>query len=359
MQKRENEVRAILLTIIISWLFQNFIDAARTIYRPHDSQLPRIIVYWPNDSQRYILRDSHLEEVSIFKKFDRDYFENHMIPHVPILYRNHPDISVEGEVLSKLLEEFLEELRRTKVNKKEFKNFIVLKSRDFNFKECSGLIVLKFKDYPFVIKLFIENPRSFIKPFSKGIEPGFFFIMGGGINRYLSGFTRVKNLEYINKRIAEDDYWKKYIDTPRKWFWQPCNNAWFIIEGDNIGICNHQSIMVPSVYGIVCDAIESEGSLRLVSKANRRLGIRLSHFFGCRVDPHIDNFVIEQETHKIVLVDTEHFPTMVGLQEPLEFDNYFSWYYQLSWKYACNKYGRSKSMRRALQCKEVSELAFC
>jgi hypothetical protein len=321
--------------------------------------LPEITVSWVDGYERYVLKSSHLEEVALFKKFEKDFFLDHMLPDATIAFRNKNHEMVAGSVLKDLLEKLIKDLEKNRVTRATFDDFIILKRRDFNFELNCGLIVLKFKKYPFVVKLFIESPSSFVQPFSKGIEPVFFFIMGGGINRYMSGFTRVKNLEIIRCHIKSDPYWSEHIDTPRKWFWQPVNNRWFTIEGKNIGACDYQKISLPSVYAIVCDEIKSDGSLRLINKANRRLGIQLSQFLGNRVDPHIDNFMIEYDTKKIVLVDTEHFPTMVGLKDKLAFDSYFSWYCKLTRKFLKDCYGRSKRDRRAVHKCPIPDIAMC
>ena len=335
------------------------VEGIRSPHRPHDSTLPEIITSWPGSSEKFILRNSHLEEVALFKKFDKAFFLEHQFPDNSITLRNDPSCTVSGTHIKELLEKLLRELRECVTKRTNFEDFTVLKCRDFNFKLCCGLIVLKFKNYPFVIKLFIEIPSSFVRPFSKGFEPIFFFVMGGGINRYMSGFTRVKNLEAIRLHIKNDPYWSEHIDLPRKWFWEPKDNKWFLLEGNNIGCVSHQSILLPSVYGIMCDEIKSDGSLRLINKANRRLGIRLSQFLGNRVDPHIDNFMIECETRKIVLVDTEHFPTMVGLKEPLYFDGYFEWYRKLIHKFLKDCYCRTKRERKAIHLRPIPEIACC
>ena len=50
--------------------------------------------------------------------------------------------------------------------------------------------------------------------------------------------------------------------------------------------------------------------------------LRFAHYLENRVDAHVDNFMVEKSTGIIVLIDTEHFPTMVGLKEPFEYDDY-------------------------------------
>lgn len=351
---RNSEVR-LIFCLIISFCFIgiNFpLCGARSIHRPHDPCMPEIITYWPDSAHHYQLRDSHLEECALFRKFDRKFFFEHILPVGPIPFRTNPAEKIDGDTLAALLEDLIADLRADRVPRTSLKDFDILKARDFNWKSCSGFLVLRFKNYPFVAKLFIQTPSTFVRPFSHGYESCCMFVMGGGITRYLSGFTRIKNLEEIKRLIQQDPYWRDRIDFPRKWFWQPANNRWFILEGHNIGINKNQKIELPSVYGIICDAIDSDGPWWLFNKKNRKIAICLSKLVGNRLDAHIDNFMIEKSTGKIVPVDSEHFPTMVGLTKPLKFKSYSSWYFQLTCKFMRDRYGRSKRKRRAIHFQE-------
>ena len=188
-------------------IFSNIIWAvARSPFRSPDPYMPEIIASWRGSDKTYHLRDYCLEEYPIFHKFERDYFMNHLLPDEPIPFRNAPEKEVLGSHLKELIEDLVKELH---CKKKHFKHFKLLKDSDFNSRMVSGLIILKFKDYPFVLKLFIKTPETFVKPLSEGMVPRFFFRMGGGINRHLSGFTRVKNLEEIKKRRDEDPHWAR------------------------------------------------------------------------------------------------------------------------------------------------------
>jgi hypothetical protein len=86
-----------------------------------------------------------------------------------------------------------------------------------------------------------------------------------------------------------------------------------------------------------------------MNKTDRKWALELSYFLDLRIDPHINNFLIEKSTQKIVIVDTEHFPSMIGLRKPVTFKSYLTWYRQLMWKFAENKFGRSKRKRREMQ----------
>ncbi len=319
---------------------------SRSPLRSQDALMPEIITRWPGSNKTYHLRDYCLEEYPIFHKFERDYFMDHLLPDEPISLRNKPDKTVNGSHLKELMEGLLKELAQ---KKKQFKHFKVLKESDFNSRSVSGLIIFKFKDYPFVLKLFIKTPETFVKPLSEGMIPRFFFRMGGGINRHLSGFTRVKNLEEIRKKIEANPEWNDLIDTPRKWFWLPQNPRWIEVRSKNIGPKGELKTELPAVYGIVADFIENDKSFSLWNAEDREISLRFAHYQDNRVDAHVDNFMVEKSTGIIVLIDTEHFPTMVGLNEPFEYEDYPQWYCKLSCKCFRDIFLRNKRKRRELQ----------
>jgi hypothetical protein len=344
-----------VLMLIISIVIT--MHGRRSVYRPKDPLMPEIITKWlDNDNEHYHLKSYYFEEHALFKQFDREYFMDHLLPQGPITYRNQADKSVTGAELSKLAEHLLIELHQ---HKERFTDVTVLKDRDFNKRTVSGYLIVKFKHYPFVLKLSIETPKTFVKPFSKGWQSSCFFIMGGGVNRYLTGFNRIKNLKAIRKLIAKDPYWSQLIDTPRKWFWLPTGCRWFELRGKNIGKKADRSIELPSVYGIFVDAIEKRKEFTLFNKHNRQFALELSHYLHNRIDPHIDNFMTEKRTGKVILVDTEHFPTMVGLKKRFYYTSYPDWYIKLTWKYLIDRFGRHKKLRRRLQSHPTPTLLPC
>lgn len=338
-------------------IFLFFLQAAstlqgeRSLFRKKDPLLPAITTFWvddPHGKEEYSLRDSHLEQYSLFELFDIDYFNAHMIPTGPITYRYDPQKTVNGAELGILIEQFLKELKDYDTRRRSYKDFTVIKVSEYNPVARSGMLVMKFRKYPFVVKLFMETPCSFVRPFSKGFVPSCLFLMSGGVNRHLLGFTRIPNLQKINTMISTSPEWSKILETPRKWYWQPRNNRWFRLVGYNIGGKKEQSIDLPSVYALICDAIDVERTLTMRKANDLDLGRKLGRFFGNRLDQHIDNFVIERTTKKIVLIDTEHFATMVGLKEPTDFKNYAGYYSTLSWHCVCKGFFRSKKERLAV-----------
>ncbi|HVX00444.1 MAG TPA: hypothetical protein VHA52_08435 [Candidatus Babeliaceae bacterium] len=298
----------------------------------------------------YTLRDDYIQAYPFFQIFDKDHFFSHTLKDEAISYRNDPSKTVEGKVLNKLIEELIEELKTKRTYPiSTLTNFIILKQRDYDPASCTGLIIVKFKDYPFVVKLFIKTPQTLALPFFESFESNIFYIMGGGVNRFFSGFTRIKNLDAIRKRIATSPYWSRVLDTPRKWFWYSPKARWLDITGKNIGNKPYQHIEIPATYGLICDAIESDALFSLWDNDQCSLALKLCDFFQSRIDAHIDNYMYEKQTGLMLIVDSEHFPSMVGLRSPMKYTSYWSWFAQLSWKCFSDKCLQSKSQRRRLQ----------
>jgi len=306
---------------------------------------PTLIARWHNGpGKEYSLRNEGLELHQIFHTFDRTHFFNHQLPKKQIVHRNNTQSSSTGIVLSNLIEKLIEEIAQ---KKKKFTHFDVIQNKNFNKRKGYGLLILKFKNHPFVLKLFMETPQSFVKPNTKGFEPRFIFMLGGGINRHLAGLTRVKNLETINNRLKESPVWSSLIDTPRKWFWLPAKPSYLELEGVNIsGPNQRQQTKIPAVYGIIADEIVPERKLSMLKPEDTKTAMDLCNFLDQFIDAHIDNFLIEQHTHKIVIVDTEHFPTLVGMKEKLQINNYLDYYGSLSWKCLHESYFLTKRERR-------------
>ncbi len=338
-------VTIISISYYIAICFFSAAFAGRSQWRPKDPNLPQMSARWSDGTESFILRDHCLEYHAIFCKYDKDEFKSRMLPEAAIPYRNEPEKSVENTELSRMAQNLIKEINEGKTT---YTDFTILKQSDFNLKLASGLIIVKYKKHPFILKLFLKTPKTFVSQ-SEGIIPQFFFRMGGGTNRHLSGFTRIANLEKIKERIAESPEWSTIMDTPRKWFWLPENPTWITLEGTNIGNKGPCSCTLPAVYGIIADAIDAERVLALNNKEDCKFGLKFANYIGNRMDAHVDNLLVEKGTGKIVIIDTEHFPTMVGLKEPMVFNDYKSWYLQLSGKCIQANYGRHKKMRRDMQ----------
>ncbi|MCL5436622.1 MAG: hypothetical protein M1549_01940 [Candidatus Dependentiae bacterium] len=332
------------------------VRADRSVYHPRND-VPRLKVFWSEkspltglpqkvpDEDIYLLSNSFLEEWAIFDRFDRAFHLRNQPPEV-ITYRNEPDKSVTKQELDSVMDHFVAELRKKKKSPDSFTDCIILKDNDFNYRRGCGIIIVKLKKYPLVLKLLMEKPDTFVNPYSKGFVPTFLFSLGGGINRFIAGFTRIPNLHAINAKIAADPRWSQLVSAPRKWFWLPKDVLWFTVEGKNFGTAKKLSIDFPSTYGILCDEIIAERTLQISNREDRALALDLAHFIGNRIDPHICNFMIEKGTGKIVFIDTEHFASIVGLREPLTFTSYADWYVKLSNNCFKKSLFRSKETRR-------------
>lgn len=326
-------------------LNQNFMNA-RSALRNIDPTVPYITTQWADQEKTYTLRDSHLELFPLFEMYDKEHVTKNMLPKIAIPFRNNTKNSVSGKILSTLIDELLLEI---KAGKTTYKDFTILKNRDFNTHKQAGLLIVKSKKYPFVVKLFMETPQSFIRPFNKGFEPACFFVIGGGSTRHLIGFTRIKNGQAIKKRLLKNYHWKDRVDVPKKWFWLPQEDRTIKLTGYNIGGYEKISIEFPSIYAIVTEAIDAERTFSFFSTQDRREAMDLSNFLLCRIDPHINNFMVEKETGKIIIIDTEHFPSLVGFKDRPRITTYTSWYLHLVFKYIKDSFFRTKSERIALQ----------
>lgn len=215
-------------------------------------------------------------------------------------------------------------------------------------------MILRFNDYPFVLKLCIESPETFTNPYCKGLDNIWFFPMAGGINRHLTGLTRIKNLEIIKQRLADHHEYSQCIDLPRKWYWVPSKSAALKITGSNIGGKSKVFIEIPSTYAIIADEIKPQHHFRLFHKDQAVLALNLCNYLDLCLDPHINNFMVEKDTNKIVIVDTEHFPSVVGIKEKMTFDSYTSWYLYLMGKCAKDWFFRTKDERHLAQSTSYS-----
>ncbi len=333
---------------------ENARGQARWIHRPADPTMAEIRTRWVADeSEEYSLRGHEFEASTIFKLFDRDYFMANLLPKGFINLRNEKDKYARGEFLDAFIGECLLELQKAKRPKKNYKRFTVLKKNNFNFKRSTGLIIFKPKPHPydrFVIKLFTETPHLFVRPFHKDLEQNCLFNMAGGVSRYLVGFTRVKNLHYMKHRIEKSPYWSS-IMAPciRKWFWLPSETRWFEVIGYGVNGQKEQRIRLPATYAIVSDAIESERGFSMYNKDDAELVLSLARWLKERLDPNITNYMIEKQTGKPVFIDTEHFPTNLGLRETLGYVSYMDWYFKMTRKYLKDSYCRTKKGRLAIR----------
>jgi len=310
---------------------------------------PSITVRWADGGPSYTHYDSHVEAYPIFL-WTMDEIGHNLLPPGRIAGRTPKQPASSGLALSELIEKLLVEIRSGKT---KFTDFTLIQKKNFNSGKRCGLIVLKFKNHPFVLKLFMERPDTFADPYGKGIEPISFFFMAGGANRHMSGLTRIKNAHRSQKLLNEISLWRDNTIIPRKWFWLPRDNRVLHVTGRNVGGNELMENNIPSVYGIVADYIEHDNRIKLGHRRHKSIAMRLCNDLELCIDPHGDNFifVLDEATNqpKIAIIDTEHFPTIVGIKKRRGFRTHRHWIAFLVGKYVRDAYGRTKSMRRRAQ----------
>lgn len=319
-------------------IMPTLIYAPRSIHRPLDPREPSITVYWKNyPGNKYVLTSRYLEKYPFFETFDKNFFSQNLLPPGTITYRYEPEKTVTNDELSQLIENLICEIN---ARKRHYTDFTVLRRLNFNRRKKAGLLIIKCNKHPFVVKLFMENPSTFVRPFRKGCVPGFFFFMGGGINRHLSGFTRIKNLHDFKKITGSSCEWANKIVTPRKWFWLPHDCRWLIIEGHNIEANQNLKTEIPGTYAIVEDLIAID---KKISPGRlKKESLRLCNDVKFTIDPHADNFVKEQGSGKLAIIDTEDFRAITGFRTDQNYDNRFKYYRDLVLKAAGNIFMHEK-----------------
>ncbi len=332
-------------------LFLGFPLLGRSALRPRDPFVPWVTVQSSKGGKIYFLQDSHLEVSTLFYTFDETYLRSRALPSGPIFFRYNPDKYITGQHLSMLIESTLKEIKQKKQN---FKHFTILKDEGFNTRKQTGLLVLKAKNYPFVVKLFMETPRAFVRPYNKGFITSCHFVVGGGATRHILGFTRLPNRDTVEQMIQSSPEWKDKVDLPRKWSWFPKDEEWLTINGYNIGGHEQITVKMPGVYAIVAEAIEPKRNFSMRRSGDTKTAMHLSNFLQFRIDAHINNFMIEksidpQKQGKIIIIDTEHFPTMVGLKERPQIHSYIGFYWHLFTKGVKDSMFTTKKERRNKQ----------
>lgn len=286
-------------------------------------------------------QSKYLRLKTLKKPFENSNLKKHMLPDGMIRYRT-TETYVESAMIKNYNETVLQEILD---GKKEFEHFIILKDSDFNYINLSGLIILKYKNLPFVLKLFIEHPHTFVEPFHKGFHASGLFVLNGNL-RHLSGFTRIHNLNAARKMLNKDPEYRQYLDFPRKWYWIPESQPSLKIEWHDDHHNYHETITLPGIYGIVCDFIQAD---KLIQHQEihtlRQISIDIGNYLHNILDSNVDNFVPEKDSNKIVIIDTEHFPTMVGLDKAMNANGYIQWYFELAGKYIKTAYLRTKQKR--------------
>ena len=322
---------------------------ARTPFRKKDKDEPQISIGWKG-FKKGISRRNWAYKKSIFTVFNHDYFYNHLLPKDHIESTQDPHALMDCKHINKLIENLLKEIKK---QKREYTDFDILKDKNFNHNERCGLLIVKFKNYPLVLKLFMETPKTFIDSYCKGFENQFFLYMSG-MTRHGAGLTRIRNLELVKQQIDNHPRWKNKIITPRKWHWIPKKPRWMEIKGYNIGGEKEVSTLMPSIYAVIADVLDTKEDAPLLSFQKRsELVMELCMDLQLFVDPHGDNFIVKYneatKDYHISIVDTEHFPSLVGLKEQPFFSNHLEYYVFLGAKYFQDAFLQTKFDRKEAQ----------
>lgn len=339
----------IILTLIISTIVPAYLYG-RSPFRKKDPKKPEITICWKHSPIEVTHANWVYKKYPLFDAFNKDFFYSHLFPSTTI-----PSVSGDKQFDCRMINYAINHLlSEIKKHKKSYTYFEVLKDRNFNYRKKCGLLILRFKHYPLVLKLFMETPKTFIDPYCKGFENQFFFYMSGGNNRHIAGLTRIKNLELVQQQIAQNPQWKDIITLPRKWYWLPKKPRWITIKGTNIGDEKLITTDLPGTYAIIADQLDTTEELHTLSAQDKsELIMQLCMDLHLFVDPHADNFIIKyrKETNDftINIVDTEHFPSMVGLKEEPFFNNHLEWFVYLGAKFFQDAFLQTKNSRLQAQ----------
>lgn len=341
---------------------------SRSVHRPVAIPLPSVSIGYLDQQERLTVKSPYLEPYPIFA-FGIDDVRENILPKDQLTYHDKAGNQqvVLGTQLHKLIQELLGEIE---VKKKRLSHFTILQNKNFNRRQGCGLLVLKFNDYPFVLKLFIETPKTFFNPYHKGIESISFFYMAGGANRHITGLTRIKNAALVKERLQTLTQWKDMVTIPRKWFWLPENPQLLILEGTNFHPFKKIETIIPAVYGLIADFVASDEPVNMASHLKKKIAMDLCNDLDVMIDPHKNNFKFKQAKNNqktsprhakkkgkydiqsspftITIIDTEHFPTMVGLKKKKKFRNYNSWITYLGAKAFADLFFRTKNMSNRL-----------
>ena len=321
---------------------------ARSPFRTPDPTTPIVTARWKGQKQGKTLINRYFRQHPLFMFGTKDILED-LIPDT-ISYANDPTQSVQKAELSVIINNGITEIKNRKWKlrrKKNLTDFVILQDKNFSYRNLCGLIVLKFKDYPFVAKVFMERPDTFLEYFIKGFEPIFFFYMTGGVNRHISGLTRAKNLKLMKKEISYLEPWNQIIEFPRKWYWLPENNQEIELIGENIIQNKTITTQFPSIYVIIADAVDTKNQIDIPTAKRKKIVMQFTNDVYTYLDPHFDNFIFHKDPtgrqpYKIIIVDTEHFPSITGFEKAKYYKNHHNWYINLANKCLGDIYLKTK-----------------
>lgn len=312
---------ATMATIVSTFLYHH--------HKLTDTTIPAVTACWFSDQNddcvKYTATSVHLKPAVFFDLYSQ-INKKHLVPEVGMICDGHV---ISQEKLNDLISTLLEEIRE---KKSEYTDFTILKKNNFNTKNGHGALIVKFKEYPLVLKLFIETPETIVNPFSKDFEELFFYVIGGGINRYFAGFTRIENRERIQQALI-DAHMEQEVIVPHKCLWLPPEkskwNKKIKLVSKNMG--EHREITMPYIYGIIAQYVHLKRPFEWFNKDDRARALHISNSINSKchylcVDQNIPNYA-QTDSGQTVMVDTENFGILVGFA-PGEycFSNYASFW---------------------------------
>lgn len=314
----------------------------RSIYRPRDLSAPHIEVSDDQHPRSYFLYDTHLRSEHVFDAYNAAYLQRFMLPQERLSARHNPEHQIDTARIKRVVEQLIADVL---AGKREYQGVKILKNKDFNRHQKVGLLIVELIEFPLVIKLFIENAQSLVSPFGKGLEMTMVFL-GGGAWRHTEGFTRFKNLEDLKNYVATNPTWRDKVVFPRKWFYLPEDPRWLTIKAVNVGEPGERIVQIPGIYAVICEKIEKHPVKTVPLETSLAFCTDVEYV----MDPHVRNFMIERETEKIAIIDTEYFPWLLGFREKMQpVNSYVTWYANLAGKSLADKFATSKRDRKKRQ----------
>lgn len=311
-------------------------------FRKQDPLIPKLVTCsQQNPEKKFVYKNWFYYRSPFFTTFVEDDFFSNIMQENSLTDLNTIELLLSCDDANAMLEEVIAEIY---AEKDIYTNFSLLQDKNFNYKRKCGLLVLKFKDYPFVVKLFMEHPNTILNPSVKGFENRVFQFMGKGTSRHLAGFTRIPNAKRLQKLLKNKQY---HVILPRKWFWLPQDPKWIEITGYNIAPNEVVSTIIPGIYVIIADELKvNEMHKKMSYSESSEIIMKFCNDVHLIIDPHEDNFIVQKDEKDeviISIVDTEHFPTLVGLPEDITFVNHLEWYLSLAWKGLVDLFVTSKA----------------
>lgn len=319
--------------------------ADRSIFRPNN-ECPTITCCWEDGTDSHSLKDWSIQPGPLVNMYNKQYIQEHLLPVKTIEPLHADGASIDGKEVNEICQQLYNEILQ---DAKQYTDCTILKNNDLQVSDKSGLVIVKSNKQPVVIKLFMEAPKTLTHPYrGRRFDMNMIFMVSGNW-RYTLGFSRVQTAELTRRYLAGTEFATR-VTIPRKWFWIPDNVPWIKITIHNVGQYQDHVIMLPSIYAIVCDAIEVDEDKEVPLKES----FALCKSVNFMLDPNKKNFIVEKHTGKIGVIDTENFRAVMHLNRPLHTkNNHIQWYIHLAGNAFRNKFCFHKEARKQRQREQL------